>query len=93
MLKLARIYTQAVAALLIPRILAYQESILKALRPETNDDLTWLDKYDQQWDLTFSGPLSFEHLPYTRCLVDKSAQFDIAILGMPFDNKVTFRTG
>jgi len=84
---LARIYT--VAALLIPRILALQ-SILKA---GTNPDDVWIDKYDQQWDLTFSGPLSFEHLPYTRCLVNTSARFDIAILGMPFDNKVTFRTG
>jgi agmatinase len=91
MLELARqlgIFT--VAALLIPRILAHQ-SILKGKK--NVDDPTWPDIYDEQWDLPFSGPVTFEHLPYTRCLMNTSAQFDIAILGMPFDNKVTFRTG
>jgi agmatinase len=88
MLKLARIYT--VVALLVTRILAYQ-SILKG---KTNvDDPTWPDIYEEQWDLEFSGPLSFEHLPYTRCLMNTSAHFDLAILGMPFDTKVTYRNG
>ncbi|KAH9898278.1 Arginase/deacetylase [Cubamyces lactineus] len=54
---------------------------------------TWLEKYGQQIDQPFSGPLSFSHLPYSRCLEDESAAFDIAILGMPFDTAVTYRPG
>ena len=54
---------------------------------------TWLEKYGKQIDQVFSGPLSFSHLPYSRCLEDESAQFDIALLGMPFDTAVTYRPG
>ncbi|GLB35786.1 putative arginase family protein [Lyophyllum shimeji] len=54
---------------------------------------TWLSKYGSQHDQPFSGPLSFSHLPYTRCLENAAASFDIAILGMPFDTGVTYRPG
>lgn len=54
---------------------------------------SWLKKYGPQIDQTFSGPLSFAHLPYTRCLEDTSAEFDIALIGMPFDTAVTYRPG
>ncbi|RDX51001.1 Arginase/deacetylase [Lentinus brumalis] len=54
---------------------------------------TWLEKYGPQIDQSFSGPLSFAHLPYSRCLEDESAEFDIALLGMPFDTAVTYRPG
>ncbi|RPD55854.1 Arginase/deacetylase [Lentinus tigrinus ALCF2SS1-6] len=54
---------------------------------------TWLEKYGPQIDQGFSGPLSFAHLPYTRCLEDENAEFDIALLGMPFDTAVTYRPG
>ncbi|KAJ7070502.1 arginase deacetylase [Mycena amicta] len=54
---------------------------------------TWLEKYGPQIDQPFSGPLSFAHLPYTRCLDDSAVKFDIAILGMPFDTGVTYRPG
>ncbi|KAI0686013.1 Arginase/deacetylase [Cytidiella melzeri] len=53
----------------------------------------WLAKYGPQIDQTFSGPLSFSHLPYIRCLEDTSAGFDIALLGMPFDTGVSYRPG
>ncbi|KAI0094187.1 Arginase/deacetylase [Irpex rosettiformis] len=53
----------------------------------------WLQKYGAQIDQSFSGPLSFSHLPYSRCLEDSSAQFDIALLGMPFDTGVSYRPG
>ena len=55
--------------------------------------LPWTEKYGPQIDQPFSGPLSFSHLPYSRCLEDESAQFDIALLGMPFDTAVTYRPG
>lgn len=50
-------------------------------------------KFGPQTDLPFSGPLSFAHLPYARCLDDKSTLFDIAIIGFPFDTAVTYRPG
>lgn len=53
----------------------------------------WAAKYGPQIDLPFTGPLSFSHIPYTRCLDDPSQLFDIAILGMPFDTAVSYRTG
>ncbi|KAF7307470.1 Agmatinase 1 [Mycena indigotica] len=64
--------------------------------PLTQNDAfaeTWLEKYGAQIDQPFSGPLSFSHIPYTRCLEDESKKFDIAILGMPFDTGVTYRPG
>ncbi|KAF9451405.1 Arginase/deacetylase [Macrolepiota fuliginosa MF-IS2] len=54
---------------------------------------TWLEKYGPQIDQTFSGPLSFSHLPYHRCLEKEDVPFDIGILGMPFDTAVTYRPG
>ncbi|KAK2461465.1 hypothetical protein APHAL10511_005928 [Amanita phalloides] len=63
----------------------------KPLREQTAG--TWLTKYGPQSDLTFTGPLSFSHLPYQRCLENETAQFDIAIIGLPFDTAVTYRSG
>ncbi|CAE6421064.1 unnamed protein product [Rhizoctonia solani] len=56
---------------------------------------TWADKYGSQFDMSFSGPLSFAHLPYTKCLEAENERhlFDIAILGMPFDSAVSYRPG
>ncbi|KAF4612426.1 hypothetical protein D9613_004192 [Agrocybe pediades] len=56
-------------------------------------DKTWLEKYGAQIDHPFSGPLSFSHLPYFKCLENENESFDIAILGMPFDTAVTYRPG
>ncbi|KAG9222365.1 hypothetical protein CCMSSC00406_0002700 [Pleurotus cornucopiae] len=54
---------------------------------------SWTEKYGSQFDQTFSGPLAFSHLPYTRCLQEDDVGFDVAILGMPFDTGVTYRPG
>ncbi|KAJ1309034.1 hypothetical protein OPQ81_004715 [Rhizoctonia solani] len=56
---------------------------------------TWAEKYGPQQDMPFSGPLSFAHLPYSKCLeaTNSSQPFDIAILGVPFDSAVTYRPG
>lgn len=61
--------------------------------PPAAGSQTWLEKYGPQIDQPFSGPLSFSHVPYSRCLEDDSANFDIALLGMPFDTAVTYRPG
>ncbi|KAJ8501876.1 hypothetical protein ONZ45_g11971 [Pleurotus djamor] len=53
----------------------------------------WASKYGPQNDLGYTGPLSFSHLPYKRCLEDGSSKFDIAILGFPFDTTTSYRPG
>ncbi|EIW64204.1 Arginase/deacetylase [Trametes versicolor FP-101664 SS1] len=64
-----------------------------ASKSGSNGSPTWTEKYGKQIDQTFSGPLSFSHLPYSLCLEDDSAVFDVAVLGMPFDTAVTYRPG
>uniref|UniRef100_A0A0W0G4K1 Putative Arginase/deacetylase n=1 Tax=Moniliophthora roreri TaxID=221103 RepID=A0A0W0G4K1_MONRR len=61
----------------------------------TSSGATWQEKYGPQMDLSFTGPLSFSHLPYVRCLEaeNENELFDIALLGMPFDTGVTHRPG
>ncbi|KAJ1308970.1 hypothetical protein OPQ81_004653 [Rhizoctonia solani] len=56
---------------------------------------TWAKKYGAQFDMAFSGPLSFAHLPYSKCLEAENEHqlFDIAVLGMPFDSAVSYRPG
>ena len=77
-------------------------ALVRAHQAVLNDELSpleateeWAKKYGKQYDQTFSGPLSFAHLTYARCLDDVShtTPFDIAILGMPFDTAVTYRPG
>ena len=53
----------------------------------------YLSTFGPQIDLPFTGPLSFAHLPYTRCLDDQSTLFDIAVIGLPFDTAVSYRPG
>lgn len=53
----------------------------------------WTSKYGAQEDLGYSGPLSFSHLPYARCLEDATKPFDIGILGFPFDTTTSYRPG
>lgn len=51
-------------------------------------------RFGPQIDHPFSGPLSFAHLPYAKCLEEYRQSddtdghiFDIAVLGMPYDSK------
>lgn len=53
----------------------------------------YLAKYGPQSDLSYTGPLSFSHLDYARCLDDPSTSYDIAIFGMPFDTTTSYRAG
>ncbi|ODQ78173.1 hypothetical protein BABINDRAFT_162847 [Babjeviella inositovora NRRL Y-12698] len=50
---------------------------------------------DQLWgeDWPFSGLSSYAHLPYHKCLVEPDTDFDIGIIGVPFDTATTYRTG
>ncbi|CEJ93862.1 Putative Agmatinase [[Torrubiella] hemipterigena] len=49
------------------------------------------DKWGQDW--SFSGIGSFAHLEYVKCLTNPAEQFDIAIVGAPFDTAVSYRPG
>ncbi|KAK5164824.1 uncharacterized protein LTR77_009488 [Saxophila tyrrhenica] len=50
---------------------------------------------DAKWgtDWGFSGISTFAHLPHVRCLQHPEEEYDIAILGAPFDTAVTYRPG
>ncbi|KAG5639570.1 hypothetical protein H0H81_012241 [Sphagnurus paluster] len=50
-------------------------------QPLSEEKPTWMSKYGAQRDQPFSGPLSFAHLPYDRCLENEDA-----IPITPFDN-------
>ncbi|PHH62551.1 hypothetical protein CDD81_6937 [Ophiocordyceps australis] len=45
----------------------------------------------EQWG--FAGIASFAHLDHVECLTDPSINYDIAIIGIPFDTAVTYRPG
>jgi len=74
-------------------LLAACISIYAHQAPLRVEDEPWTSKFGPQIDLPFSGPLSFAHLPYTKCLEDASRPFNLAILGLPFDTAVSYRPG
>jgi agmatinase len=54
----------------------------------------WIAKYGaSQPDLSYTGPLSFSHIPYSKCLENPDQSFDLAVLGMPFDTTTSYRPG
>ncbi|OAL50771.1 Arginase/deacetylase [Pyrenochaeta sp. DS3sAY3a] len=54
-----------------------------------------LEELERKWgtDWGFSGISTFAHLPHTRCLTSPQTNYDIAILGAPFDTAVSYRPG
>ncbi|KAJ3043296.1 hypothetical protein HDV00_005299 [Rhizophlyctis rosea] len=44
-------------------------------------------------DAVFSGITTFAHLPSERCFKDKDVDYDIAIMGLPFDTATSYRPG
>lgn len=43
---------------------------------------------------SFSGISTFAHLPYEKCFEEETPDdYDIAVIGLPYDIGVTFRTG
>src|SRR4051794_29983496 len=55
--------------------------------PKSNIIEKWSEEY------TFQGIPTFAHLPHHRCLVHPDVTYDIAIIGVPFDTAVSYRTG
>ncbi|KAF8528090.1 arginase family-domain-containing protein [Hysterangium stoloniferum] len=78
--------TSILYATLIAGVLSNQTPLDVAEEP-------WTKTYGPQIDLPFTGPLSFAHLPYIRCLDDGSQTFNIGLLGLPFDTGVSYRPG
>jgi hypothetical protein len=53
----------------------------------------WAEEYGGTPDLSFSGITTFAHLPHERCLDNIDSKLDVAILGVPYDNAVSYRPG
>jgi len=53
----------------------------------------WAEEYAGTPDLSFSGITTFAHLPHERCLDNIEGAVDVAILGVPYDNAVSYRPG
>ncbi|KAF9245905.1 arginase deacetylase [Melanogaster broomeanus] len=87
---MARTAHMIIALACLPAVLAHQQHPFTDSSPQPEQ---WVEKYGRQIDLGYSGPLSYSHLPYRRCLEDASETFDIAILGMPFDTATSYRPG
>lgn len=49
------------------------------------------DKWGLDWP--FSGIATFAHLPSDKCLLNPDGDFDIGIIGVPFDTAVSYRSG
>ncbi|CEP61846.1 agmatinase LALA0_S04e02036g [Lachancea lanzarotensis] len=54
-----------------------------------NEDLQ--EVWGQDWP--FSGIQTFAHLEHQKCLLNRSLDFDVGVIGVPFDTAVTFRPG
>lgn len=54
----------------------------------------WAEKgYSSLGDLSFSGPVTFAHLPFESCLNEPNTELDLALIGIPFDLSVSYRPG
>ncbi|OAA52943.1 agmatinase precursor [Cordyceps fumosorosea ARSEF 2679] len=60
-----------------------------AVKTETTAELE--EKWGSDWAI--SGISTFNHLPHSKCLVNQSLAFDIAVVGLPFDALTTYRSG
>jgi agmatinase len=49
------------------------------------------EKWGTEWP--FSGINTFAHLPTDKCLLHADTDFDIAVIGIPFDTAVSYRSG
>ncbi|KAJ6487627.1 arginase deacetylase [Mycena sanguinolenta] len=79
--------------LVLPLVAAHQYQLHAPVQVADVESEEWYQKYGDQHDLPYTGPLSYMHLPYAKCLEDASHAFDIAILGFPFDTTTSYRPG
>lgn len=50
---------------------------------------------DEMWGETwpFQGISTFAHLPLQTCLTNRDLQYDVAVIGVPFDTATSYRSG
>lgn len=60
---------------------------LQVFAPNDGKD-PWTEKYGGSPDYGFTGIATYAHLPSDKCLENRSATFDVAVLGIPFDGAV-----
>lgn len=60
-----------------------------ATRAEIDPELE--AKWGTDWP--FSGITTFAHLETEKCLIDPTVNYDIAVVGVPFDTAVSYRPG
>lgn len=58
---------------------------------DSNSTPTLNDLWGQEWP--FNGISTFAHLNHTKCLLSPDENFDIGIIGVPFDTATTYRSG
>ncbi|KAG7136344.1 Guanidinobutyrase like protein [Verticillium longisporum] len=74
-------------------------SLSTACAHDHDDAKVWsqeeLEELERKWgfEWSFTGIGSFAHLKYTKCLTTPSELYDIAIIGVPFDTAVSYRSG
>jgi agmatinase len=78
--------------LLLPSVSLIQSHTPPSDSPPTPEILQEL-KAKWGTDYVFSGISTFAHLPHKKCLLDPSINYDIAIIGAPFDTAVSYRPG
>lgn len=58
----------------------------------TGNDTTLLEEiWGEAWP--FQGINTFAHLPHEKCLINRDLQYDIALIGVPFDTATSYRSG
>lgn len=68
-------------------------SVLLAISSAAARSDPWTEQFGGTPDLSFSGITTFAHLPHERCLDNIEGAVDVAILGVPYDNAVSYRPG
>ncbi|KAF2264471.1 Arginase/deacetylase [Lojkania enalia] len=79
-------------ALLPAVVLAYSTHHAENQEPFSQERL---EELERKWgiDWGFSGVSTFAHLPHIRCLTHPEVEYDIGIIGAPFDTAVSYRPG
>ncbi|KAL7409859.1 arginase family-domain-containing protein [Mrakia frigida] len=81
-------------SLLLPSLFLLPSLISSSSSSEQPIVDPWAEKgYSQLGDLSFSGPVTFAHLPFESCLNEPETEVDVAVLGIPYDLSVSYRPG
>lgn len=70
----------------------FKNDEIRGYKLNSNKDEPTLDQlWGQDWP--FTGVPSFAHIETTKCLIDSQLDYDIGIIGVPFDTATTYRSG